>query len=452
MKLTNLTIALLMVMGLAAHSQEPPALRAIAAGHVAIAEKTKGETMLWGRIAGSAAERESAGLLLRQLQPFVDNFTFEAIRFEAHRPHQWRLAIDDETVLDTAMPAPFDARFPLHTPSLPIVLVDSDDDWAKAKGKWAFIEATMQNSSPGRSSIRSNLVYQKAVAAEVAGFIFSLPTPPGRWRAVVPVDKPYSKKDTFFPNGVRPVPSFCVDAVDGKLLRDAAAAGGSLSCTIAYQAETSLDGLNVLASIEGSGDDWIALAVHLDSFFSGANDDASGMAVLVGLAHRLSVLPKASRPANFILLGLSAHHDVAAGMRSFVERNPARMAKISGVFLLEHLDAVSGSDSDPENGWPANLNNGRAAYLGSQDWPELRAALPGLVRETGLMTVSPRMVNQCIADLFVVCGDVRTFTLIQGPPFYHTDHDTMDKLTEEGLQNAVEFHLKLFEIIGAIEP
>lgn len=429
-------------------SRATPTLIEVAADHVRIAEATKGQTQLWGRIAGTDAERASADLLAKQLQPWVDEVYKEAFNFSAHRPKEWKLLLDGELSLESAMPAPFDARFPEQTPAFDIQHVRGDQDWPKVEGKWAFVEAEMQGS-PGRTNIRRNFVYDKAVNAGAVGFIFSLPTPPGRWRAVVPVDKPYSKKDERYPDGFRPIPSFCIDAEDGAQMREAATRGATLACEITYHDNTTLQGHNVIATLEGTGDEWIALAIHLDSFFSGANDDASGMATLVGLAHRLKTIPKVDRYANFIFVGLSGHHDEAAGMRDFVSRDPDRMAKIDSVILLEHLDAVPGNDEAAE--WPNPLNNRRSAYLGSQGWPAIREALPKLVRESGLMTVTPPMLDACIADLFIVCGSVNTFTLIQGPPYYHTDHDTLDKLTETGLQNAVEFHLNLLETIGAIK-
>ena len=78
--------------------------------------------------------------------------------------------------------------------------------------------------------------------------------------------------------------------------------------------------------------------------------------------------------------------------------------------------------------------------------------LDELAIETGLMTKAPRVVRACIADLFVVCDQLKPFTLIQSAPYYHTNHDTMDKLSEAGLQAAVEFHMRLLEATGSIAP
>jgi hypothetical protein len=189
---------------------------------------------------------------------------------------------------------------------------------------------------------------------------------------------------------------------------------------------------------------------HVDSFFSGACDNASGIAAMVGLARRLADLPRLSRRPDIYFLGLSAHHDEAAGMRDFVARDSERLARFLQLFLLEHVDAVD-MPYGREAGWQMPLNNNRVAFLGPDGWTEVRDLLPDLVRSTGLMTVTPDMQNACIADLFVTCGTVKSFCLMNMPPYYHTDLDKADTISESGIRSAVEFHFQLMERLGLIQ-
>jgi hypothetical protein len=209
-------------------------------------------------------------------------------------------------------------------------------------------------------------------------------------------------------------------------------------------------GLNAVSRLEGDGNDAVLLACHLDSFFTGANDDASGIAVLVGLYRALQRLPISARKVDFWFVGLSGHHDEGAGMRAFVDASPERMASITTAILLEHLDMHPGIDMQLPAG-AAPLNDRRVAYTGPNGWPEIEAALPDLLRDSGLMASKPPIVRECIADLFLVCDRVQPFCLMAAPPYYHTDHDTLDKLTEAGLRRAVDFHLRLLAIAGFIE-
>ena len=130
-------------------------------------------------------------------------------------------------------------------------------------------------------------------------------------------------------------------------------------------------------------------------------------------------------------------------MRAFLDADPARASGISEVLLLEHLDAKGNNDR-------------RAAYYGPRGWPEVEAATPRLCRETSLCLAEPAPVRAMISDLFVLGERLadppqwKTFCLIQSPPFYHSDHDTLENISREGVERAVEFHWRLLRETGAL--
>lgn len=422
-------------------------LREVAAVHTRIAEKHARGHKIWGRIGGSAAEHESAAALAGQLKPFLSDVRLESFSFEAHRAADWEVRCGDK-LLETAMPAPFEARFPEPVSAKPFVIADPDqEDWSYTAGKWAYVRSPATTST-AFNIVRERLLYQRAVKHGAAGLLFAIPTPrSSRWKSVVPVDKPYALKDERYPGGLRPIPCFSVDAQDGDVV--SAARGASLSARIRYHASRRHEGRNVVGLLKGSGDHAAGILCHIDSFFAGACDNASGIAAMAGLAQSLSRLPPSQRKVDFYFLGLSAHHDEAAGMRDWVSRDQARFARIRHLFLLEHVDALD-IEEGRRAGWPMPLNNNRTAYLGPEGWPEVGALLPALASKSGVMSVAPKMQNACIADLFVTCGQVKSFCLMNAPPYYHTDHDRLDKISEAGIWNAVEFHRLLLEGLNLI--
>src|SRR5215475_78958 len=113
-----------------------PNLRDMAAIHVAIAERDKGRRKVWGRIGGTAPAHESAAALVNQLAPFLPKVEIEPFHFKAHRALEWEVKAGGN-LLETAMPAPFEARFPDREISAPLQPVDPDGDWRKVSGKWA---------------------------------------------------------------------------------------------------------------------------------------------------------------------------------------------------------------------------------------------------------------------------------------------------------------------------
>ena len=420
----------------------PDELRDIAAVHVAIAEKYRDGRKIWGRIGGSPAEHESAAALASQLRSYLPQVKLESFRFHAHRAREWQVQMDGRTI-ETAMVAPFEARFPDHAVSAPLAAADPDrQDWSALRGKWALVHSNATTST-AQNIVREKLLYQRAVQHGAAGLLFSLATPKtSRWKSIVPVDKPYALKDERYPGGLRPIPCFSMDAVDGAAT--ALTGKGTVSATVRYDAEEEHEGRNVVGFLPGSGGYAAGIMCHLDSFFGGACDNASGMAAMVGLARELSRLSKTARKPDLWFLGMSAHHDEAAGTRAWGARDAQRLARIRQLFLLEHVDALDTPEGH-EAGWHMPLNNNRTAYFGSGGWPEVKALVPTLVRETGVMTAAPAMQDACIADLFVTCDRVKGFCLMNTPPYYHTDHDTLDKISAAGIGNAVRFHLRLLQ-------
>ncbi len=241
---------------LAALAPSAPAnLRDVASVHVAIAEQDQGRRQVWGRIGGTAPEHESAAALAKQLSPFLPKIGIEPFQFKAHRASAWEANAGGK-LLETAMPAPFEARFPDRETSAPIEPVDPDGDWRRVSGKWAFVNS-VATTSTAFNIVREKLLYQRAVEHGAAGLLFSLPTPrTSRWKSVVPVDKPYAVKDERYPGGLRPIPCFSM--------------------------------------------------CHTDSFFTGACENPSGIEAMVGLAEALARLPARTRKPDFYFLGLSS--------------------------------------------------------------------------------------------------------------------------------------------------
>ncbi len=431
-----------------------PPLRDLAASYVDLAESDRDPRRLWGRLGGSDAERKASRLFTRQIVDRVDDAWVEDFAFRAHRPIDWRLEVVGGEALETAMPMPFDARLPAGPTTAEVVEV-SAEDLSKAAGRWALIRT---DGDSGLRAIRSLDLYQRAVAAGAAGLVVSADPRPGRWRFVPPVDKAFALLDERYPDGERPIPALCCDFEDGGTISRAAAVAGSLGFSTDYQSG-ELQGLNAVGLLRGATggvDDArgprpsIVVMAHLDAFFQGAHDNAGGLAVLLAMAHRLAQTPRAARPVDLWFVALSAHHDRSEGLRAFRRDDPERWSTVVDTLLVEHVDAQAGLEGE-EAGWPANFNDDRVAYVGPAGRPEIEELLPVLVRTTGLMTVAPEVRRSCIGDLHVTCGERPGFCLMQAAPYYHTDHDTLDKLSERVLAGAVDFHLKILEVMGGVD-
>lgn len=397
---------------------KPLDLLAIAEAYVKLAEAGRANKMWWGRLGGSEEERASARLLAEQLTPAAERIWFEAFHFSAERPTFWQLQVDTQP-LASAMPVPIDGRLPEGQLSAPLRWIGAGEDWEKAAGRWAFLQA------PSIGSVHEGKLFDRAAGAGAAGFIFSLPTPGGTWRVVTRAEDP---------NAVLPIPCFSVDATDGAHLLEAATRDTLIAGSIAYERTGQRDGTNVVAHLPGQGKLQVALFAHMDGYYSGALDNASGLATLVGLAQRIRRLNPRSQHADFWFVGTSASLNHEAGMRAFLDSDIRRALNLNQAIFLDCTDAT-GSGS-------------RTAYLGTSGWPEVRRAMKRL------MQPSPALLDDCFGDQRALCErkqlQARSFCLTQTPPSRYTDHDTLDKLSADGLQRSVEFFMRLLQATSAV--
>jgi Zn-dependent M28 family amino/carboxypeptidase len=72
---------------------------------------------------------------------------------------------------------------------------------------------------------------------------------------------------------------------------------------------------SVWGTLPGVSDESIIVMAHHDAFYTGALDNASGMAVMLGLAEYYSKIPRAERPRTLKFVTTSGHHAGSAGTK-----------------------------------------------------------------------------------------------------------------------------------------
>lgn len=455
--------------------RDPFDLLDVAASHVRIAEASRDASAaadaaapqrLWGRLGGSRAEGDSANLLQEQLRPWVNGVEQEGFAFEAHRPDQWRMTISGEIPIPSAVPAPVGARFPDGETGAPLHRIDTEADWELARGRWVYLPAAPATGLR-RNAAHDAEQYIRAVKAGAAGLVFALPTPEGEtWRSIVQADPDAPDVLREFETDFYPIPCFSVDAADGARLEEAAGRAADLTVSLIQEPLSRRNGANVVGVLRAerpapggstsapgfTGSPFsgvgrrgapgaIAFFANLDSTFSGATENASGLATLVGLAQQLAAGPAFARRSDVYFVGLSAQHDGAAGLRAFAEADPGRLAGLRQLYFLQRTSAESASHE-------------RIAFMGDRAWRGLAGAIPEIFNEAGLEGEPPQVAQaEAVLDA-VVSGrrGARTFCLRQTPPWAFTDHDTLEKLDADELRRSVDFHLRVIETAGALVP
>ena len=146
-------------------------------------------------------------------------------------------------------------------------------------------------------------------------------------------------------------PCFIVGGQDGWFLEQtigkAANAGllDRLKITVALASEekSGLTAANGVATIPGETTKRIVVNAHADGYFQGGDDNASGLAVLVGLARYLARRPQPKHTLMFVASG--GHHGPGNGPASLLASHPELKNDTLLVINLEHvayLDVVRG--------------------------------------------------------------------------------------------------------------
>jgi carboxypeptidase Q len=217
------------------------------------------------------------------------------------------------------------------------------------------------------------------------------------------------------------LPTVAVSHPVGQRLCAAAREGQSVRLNVARRYSVGR-AANVVGEIPGRSQEYIVLVAHYDGWYSGAADNAAGVAGLLSLARAWVEGGRLLEPPQRTLRFLSTSSEEEGLMGSLsdvVLRGPAIKARCRGVVSLDIVGAPG--ENLWATGWPPQLAGAAAAIARGQ----------GYEKATG----NPVMVYQGRAY-----GDHWPYTLLRIPGvmlakypyrFYHTPFDTPDRLDYE---------------------
>lgn len=212
------------------------------------------------------------------------------------------------------------------------------------------------------------------------------------------------------------VPSIAVSGESGQALLNLLKRG-PVTATIEVETDMSeKQGHNVIARRPGN-DQVFVFGGHIDSVQTGpgANDNASGTAVVLELAR---VLAQSNRPETLIFVGFDAEESGLVGSRAYVEKlSEAERKRIKAMFNFDMLGAT-------ENDF---------ILIGSKDLTELAATSAKALGITG----KPGDLDGGGSDhqSFLDAGIPAIF-FFRNDPLFHTPQDTHDRVLPANLAAA----------------
>ena len=252
-------------------------------------------------------------------------------------------------------------------------------------------------------------------------------------------------------------PCFIVGGEDGWFLEQtigkAANAGllDRLRITLALAAgeQSGLTAANGVATIPGEDAKRIVVNAHADGYFQGGDDNASGLAVLVGLARYFAKRPAPKHTLMFVASG--GHHGPGNGPAALLAAHPELKDHTLLVINLEHvayLDVVRGKTRAATNTgmvWETSVTESAKAVGVTNQSPFLIDLWSRAPRCFGVATYQ--------APASGVPGDLGGYRalgapmtqMIQSGTFYHSSGDVYEAVPAEGLERAARFHAYFIE-------
>ena len=412
---------------------------------------------VWGRRAATPAfmhviewtvnEFKAAGLRDAKVERYAVPTTMWV-------PRSWQLQVvgdpafgsGTQTVtLQSAFPQPGGATIPGGSLTAPVVFAgrgtDADLAGRDVKGKIAVVHIRPEPSLFGSAEqgVAGRMVDRGAVG------VINAVEGPGNALYF----------DTRFACGK--APCFMVGGQDGWFLEQvigkAAGAGVldrlKISVGLSSDEKSGLTSANGVAIIPGQSGKRIILNAHADGYFQGGDDNASGLAVLVGLARYLARQPQPRHTLMFVASG--GHHGPGNGPASLVAAHPELKDDTLLVLNLEHvayLDVVRGKTRAVNNTgmvWETSVTESAKAVGVTNESPFLIDLWSRAPRCYGVATYQSAGAG-VPGDL----GGYRTLgvpmtQMIQSGTFYHSSGDVYEAVPAEGLERAARFHAFLIE-------
>jgi hypothetical protein len=309
------------------------------------------------------------------------------------------------------------------------------------RGKAVFIHAVPM---PG-VWVNSTTTNGAAARAEAGGAaaIFTVVALPGNVR-------------TQRGGGALKVPAFSLGLDDGNAVRElieSAPAGQGPRIRVRFEG-TQVSGrktANVWGTLPGVSDEKIIIVAHRDGYFDSANDNATGVATMLGLAEYFAKIPADKRRRTIQFVGTPGHHGGvgAPGISWMAANKDTFFAKTALLINCEHTARV---DTTLFGYGPrirtANQAGAFMWYVGGG--PALAPIVVKAFDRFGVATYADPDARPPgeIGGIFEFAPSLQ---IIDAGMYYHTDRETDETVPPTGLESVTRAFARIIDEVNKVE-
>jgi hypothetical protein len=399
-----------------------------------------GHPQFWGRIIGTEADAENARWLIDKFH----QFGLSDVRTQSFDlPPQWMAkawsvtATGGGRTLDvaTAQPTYQAVATPAGGLDLEAVYVGLGSD----------AELDMAKDLRGKAV----LFYSIDLASRHVGVADNaIRRIEGRGAAAILVAQglPGNMRTQFYPVNSK-VPTFSLGQEDGFKLRDLIAASGQtarLKVRLDVDMTPNLKSATIWGSLPGTADETIFVIAHRDGWFEGANDNAAGVATMVGLAEYFAKIPQSQRRRTINFLGTTGHHNSGAQSGVWLTEHPEVFARTALLVNAEHTGAAITSHTAPRNG---NSSSIATWFAGSPRLSEIVIKALDAFEVPTYLQSSPTPAGE-IGRYYQFAPALQVMT---NGFVWHSDQETADTISSAGLAAITRAYAKVMTDVNAFD-
>ncbi len=243
------------------------------------------------------------------------------------------------------------------------------------------------------------------------------------------------------------IPGFFMGFEDGRTLRDLVGTGQRV--TISARVETEMrEGLaspSVYGTLPGTTDETIYVMAHMDGYYDAALDNASGMAVMIGLAEYFARVPQTARRRSITFIGTAGHH-VGSPNAAYL-RDQGMLENTALMINCEHIAPTQFVAFNTELRLTNTVTPRRWWVHGSQQLLDMTL---DAYRTFGVSLIG-EMDGRATGEMMSIDKAAPSVQLIRSPEHKHTDGDIPALVPAAGLEAVARAFAKIIDEVNTLD-
>jgi Zn-dependent M28 family amino/carboxypeptidase len=218
--------------------------------------------------------------------------------------------------------------------------------------------------------------------------------------------------------------------------------------TLQLRSETfsGLSAENAVAVIPGTArsNEFVVINAHADAWFDGAGDNGDGLAVMLALARHFAG-PGMRQERSLVFVASAGHHSPGlSGPGNFVSMNQDVMQNAVVVVNLEHtaqrhITPARSEHPDGHREWTMDAHEAPIVAGITNRAPFLEDVVRRGIERYGTNFVSGANTMASGEGGSYVRAGAPVFTVMQGPPLYHSTGEVLEMVAPSGLERMARF-------------